>query len=45
VTGDIHVIRYEHFKVMKSGAIVCNSGHFNVELDLKALYEKPRPGA
>ncbi len=40
VTGDIHVIRYEHFEVMKSGAIVCNSGHFNVELDLKALYEK-----
>ncbi len=40
VTGDIHVIRYEHFEAMKSGAIVCNSGHFNVELDLKALYEK-----
>ncbi|NMC50498.1 MAG: adenosylhomocysteinase, partial [Desulfovibrio sp.] len=40
VTGDIHVIRYEHFKVMKSGAIVCNSGHFNVELDLKTLYAK-----
>ncbi|MFZ5812791.1 MAG: adenosylhomocysteinase [Thermodesulfobacteriota bacterium] len=40
VTGDIHVIRYEHFKVMKSGAIVCNSGHFNVEIDLKTLYAK-----
>ncbi len=40
VTGDIHVIRYEHFEVMKSGAIVCNSGHFNVELDLKTLYAK-----
>lgn len=40
VTGDIHVIRYEHFEVMKSGAIVCNSGHFNVEIDLKSLYEK-----
>ncbi len=40
VTGDIHVIRYEHFKAMKSGAIVCNSGHFNVELDLKTLYAK-----
>ncbi|MCX5654787.1 MAG: adenosylhomocysteinase [Planctomycetota bacterium] len=37
VTGDIHVIRGEHFKVMKDGAIVCNSGHFNVELDLPAL--------
>lgn len=40
VTGDIHVIRYEHFQAMKNGAIVCNSGHFNVELDLKTLYEK-----
>jgi len=37
VTGDIHVIRTEHFEVMKDGAIVANSGHFNVELDLEAL--------
>jgi len=37
VTGDIKVIRREHFLAMKSGAIVCNSGHFNVELDLEAL--------
>jgi adenosylhomocysteinase len=37
VTGNIDVIRAEHFEVMKDGAIVCNSGHFNVELDLKAL--------
>jgi adenosylhomocysteinase len=37
VTGDIHVIRKEHFEVMKDGAIVCNSGHFNVELDLEGL--------
>ncbi len=37
VSGDIHVIRKEHFEVMKSGAIVCNSGHFNVELDLEKL--------
>ncbi len=37
LTGDIHVIRPEHFKVMKDGAIVCNSGHFNVELDLEGL--------
>jgi adenosylhomocysteinase len=37
VTGDINVIRPEHFRVMKSGAIVCNSGHFNVELDLDGL--------
>ena len=37
VTGDTSVIRVEHFKKMKDGAIVCNSGHFNVELDLKDL--------
>jgi adenosylhomocysteinase len=37
VTGNIHVIREEHFKVMKNGALVCNSGHFDVELDLVAL--------
>lgn len=37
VTGDINVIREEHFKEMKSGAIVANSGHFNVEIDIKAL--------
>ncbi|RKQ61622.1 adenosylhomocysteinase [Thermovibrio guaymasensis] len=37
VTGNIHVIREEHFKVMKDGAIVCNSGHFNVEIDIPAL--------
>jgi len=38
-TGDIHVIRAEHFKVMRDGAITCNSGHFDVELDLPALKE------
>jgi adenosylhomocysteinase len=37
VTGNIDVIRADHFEAMKDGAIVCNSGHFNVELDLKAL--------
>jgi len=37
VTGDINVIRAEHFQVMKDGAIVANSGHFNVELDLEGL--------
>ncbi|MBI5521415.1 MAG: adenosylhomocysteinase [Desulfarculus sp.] len=37
VTGDIHVIRQEHFAKMKDGAIVANSGHFNVELDLEGL--------
>ena len=37
VTGDINVLRGEHFKVMKDKAIVCNSGHFNVEIDIPAL--------
>ncbi len=37
VTGDVHVIRKEHFEKMKDGAIVANSGHFNVELDLDVL--------
>jgi adenosylhomocysteinase len=36
-TGDIHVIRGEHFSVMKDGAIVANTGHFNVEIDIPAL--------
>jgi adenosylhomocysteinase len=39
LTGNIHVIRAEHFRAMKDGAIVCNSGHFNVELDLVKLAE------
>ena len=37
LTGNVHVIRSEHFAAMKDGAIVCNSGHFNVELDLDGL--------
>ncbi|MCX5709400.1 MAG: adenosylhomocysteinase [Candidatus Omnitrophica bacterium] len=37
VTGDINVIRKEHFQAMKNGAIVSNSGHFNVEIDIPAL--------
>jgi adenosylhomocysteinase len=40
VTGNKHVIRGEHFDVMKDGAIVCNSGHFDIEIDLKTLGEK-----
>ncbi len=36
-TGDINVIDAHHFAVMKDGAIVCNSGHFNVEINLEAL--------
>jgi len=37
VTGDVNIIRPEHFLKMRDGAIVCNSGHFNVEIDLKGL--------
>jgi len=37
VTGNKSVIRAEHFQAMKSGALVCNSGHFNVEIDIPAL--------
>jgi adenosylhomocysteinase len=37
VTGNYHVIREEHFHLMKDGAIVCNSGHFNDELDLDGI--------
>ena len=39
ITGDIHVLRREHFEIMKDGAIVANSGHFNVEIDIPALAE------
>jgi adenosylhomocysteinase len=37
LTGNIQVLREEHFRAMKDGAIICNSGHFNVEVDLPAL--------
>jgi len=49
VTGNYHVIDEKHFRVMKSGAIVCNSGHFNDELNLDCLPKmskaktEPRP--
>jgi adenosylhomocysteinase len=49
-TGDIHVIDKHHFEVMKDGAILANSGHFNVELNIPALKEmavetrEPRQG-
>ena len=36
-TGDKHVIAKQHLEVMKDGAIVCNTGHFNVEIDIPAL--------
>ena len=39
LTGDIHVLRKEHFEKMKDGAIVTNSGHFNVEINLDELAE------
>jgi adenosylhomocysteinase len=39
VSGNVNVIRKEHFLKMKDGAIIANSGHFNVELDLKGLGE------
>jgi adenosylhomocysteinase len=39
VTGNKNVIRREHFAVIKNGAIVCNSGHFNVEIEIPALEE------
>jgi adenosylhomocysteinase len=37
LTGDMHVIGSDHLKAMRDGAIVCNSGHFDIEIDLKAL--------
>lgn len=43
VTGNRHVIDKEHFEAMKDGAIVCNSGHFDLELNLDALREMSAP--
>ena len=37
LTGDLNVIDKHHFEVMKDGAIVCNSGHFNCEINIPAL--------
>jgi len=37
LTGNVNVIRLEHMKAMKDGAVLANSGHFNVEIDLDAL--------
>ena len=39
VTGDINVVDRQHFELMKDGAIVANSGHFNVEINIPALEE------
>jgi len=47
ITGNIHVLRAEHFQAMKDGAIIANSGHFNVEInieDLEKLAEKKNTG-
>jgi adenosylhomocysteinase len=41
-TGDVRVIRREHFELMKDGAIVANAGHFNVEVDVEALEQIKR---
>ena len=45
LTGDLHVLRAEHFKKMKDGAIVCNSGHFDVEIDIVALKKLAKKSA
>jgi adenosylhomocysteinase len=37
LTGDMHVIAKEHLRAMKDGAVICNSGHFDIEIDIKAL--------
>ncbi|OGF28428.1 adenosylhomocysteinase [Candidatus Falkowbacteria bacterium RIFOXYB2_FULL_34_18] len=37
LTGNMSILRKEHFRVMKNGAFVCNSGHFDVEIDIPAL--------
>jgi len=42
LTGDMHVIRGEHFPLMKDGAILANSGHFDIEIDLEALRKLAR---
>jgi adenosylhomocysteinase len=42
LSGDINVIRKEHFALMKDQAILANSGHFNVEIDLPALKKMTR---
>lgn len=42
VTGNKHILRKEHFQKMKNGAIVANSGHFNVEIDIPSLQKLSR---
>ena len=42
LTGDVNVLDENHFKVMKDGAIISNSGHFNVEINIEALKKMSR---
>jgi adenosylhomocysteinase len=42
LTGDMHVIAADHLRAMKNGAVICNSGHFDIEIDLKALTKLAR---
>lgn len=42
LTGDMHVIAADHLRTMKNGAVICNSGHFDIEIDLKALTKLAR---
>ncbi|HEU4740231.1 MAG TPA: adenosylhomocysteinase [Meiothermus sp.] len=42
VTGNIHVLNAQHYAVMKDGAIICNAGHFNVEINIPALESAAR---
>jgi adenosylhomocysteinase len=42
LTGDMHVIAEEHLKLMKNGAVICNSGHFDIEIDIKSLTKLAR---
>lgn len=44
-TGQTHVIREEHIKKMKSGAILANAGHFDIEIDTKYLYSQDKSPA
>src|SRR5687767_13789679 len=42
LTGDMHVIAGEHLELMKNGGVICNSGHFDIEIDIKALTKLAR---
>jgi adenosylhomocysteinase len=42
LTGNLHVVRLEHMRLMKDGAVIANSGHFNVEIDLEGLAKEAK---